>query len=109
MPSVGRIRNFAFAALFVSTALLLACTRTSATAPPDAAPALVAFASDEGWSASPARVRRPISRHGEPVRAQYNGLFCGPTSAAIVLNAVRGRSADFPRDHSRLRKEDLQF
>jgi hypothetical protein len=35
--------------------------------------------------------------------------FCGPTSAAIVLNAIRGRSADLPRDRSRLREEDLRY
>jgi hypothetical protein len=41
--------------------------------------------------------------------ADSNGAFCGPTSAAIVLNAVRGRSPDLPRDHSRLHPEDLQY
>ena len=41
--------------------------------------------------------------------AQSNPAFCGPTSAAIVLNAVRGRSPDLPRDRSRLREEDLRY
>ena len=40
--------------------------------------------------------------------AQLNGAFCGPTSAAIVLNAVRNRGAGLPRDHDRLRPEDLR-
>ena len=41
--------------------------------------------------------------------AQYNGAFCGPTSAAIVLNTVNSRRADLQRDHTRLRKDDVQF
>ena len=54
MLAVGWIRSFAFAALFATTALLPACatydigTRTSAEAPLNVAPTLVAFASDEG-------------------------------------------------------------
>jgi hypothetical protein len=40
---------------------------------------------------------------------ESNGAFCGPTAAAIVLNAVRGRSTDLPRDRSRLHSEDLQY
>ena len=40
--------------------------------------------------------------------AQSNAAFCGPTTAAIVLNTARGRSPDLPRDRSRLRPEDLQ-
>ena len=40
--------------------------------------------------------------------AQLNRAFCGPASAAIVLNTVRNRSADLPRDHDRLRPDDLR-
>jgi hypothetical protein len=32
--------------------------------------------------------------------AQSNVAFCGPTTAAIVLNAVRSGSRDLPRDQS---------
>ena len=41
--------------------------------------------------------------------AQSNVAFCGPTTAAIVLNAVRSASRDLPRDQSRLRPEDLRY
>ncbi len=71
---------------------------------------LVPFSSEEGL----ARIARSTAKVDFPVlanqfEAQSNATFCGPTSAAIVLNAVRGRSADLPRDRSRLRTEDLQY
>ena len=70
---------------------------------------LVPFASDEGLarlSRSDARVNFPTLAN--QFEAEYNGAFCGPASAAIVLNAVRGRSPDLPRDKSRLRADDLK-
>ena len=116
MPAIGRIRKFAFAALLATAALISACathdagTRTSGDAPLNAAPALVPFASDEGMARlARANAKADFALLANQFEAQYNGLFCGPTSAAIVLNAMRSRRADLPRDHSRLRKEDLQF
>lgn len=109
------IRKVAFA-LLITAALLPACAthdagrRTSADATLNAAPGLVPFASDEGMARlARASAKADFARLANQFEAQYNGAFCGPTSAAIVLNAVRSRSADLPRDHSRLRKEDLQF
>ena len=77
--------------------------------PPAAEPALVAFATDEGL----ARLARSNAKVGfaplaNQFEAQLNGAFCGPTTAAIVLNTVRNRSADLPRDHDRLRPDDLK-
>jgi len=71
---------------------------------------LVAFASDEGMSRlarSPAKVDFPALAN--QFEAQTNSMFCGPTTAAIVLNAVRARSSDLPRDSSRLRADDLRY
>lgn len=70
---------------------------------------LIAFDSDEGL----ARLARAVAKADFPAlanqfEAQSNAAFCGPTTAAIVLNALRGRNADLPRDRSRLRAEDLQ-
>ena len=70
---------------------------------------LVAFSSDEGL----ARLARAAAKLDFPAlanqfEAQSNSAFCGPTTAAMVLNAVRGRSPDLPRDRSRLRAEDFQ-
>jgi hypothetical protein len=114
MLPIGPIRKFAFAALLATVVLLPGCathaagTRTSAEAP--RAPALISFASDEGLARlARASAKADFALLANQFEAQYNGLFCGPTSAAIVLNALRSRSGDLPRDHSRLRKEDLQF
>lgn len=73
-------------------------------------PALVSFASEEGLT----RLARSTAKLDFPAlanqfEAQSNGAFCGPTTAAIVLNAVHGRRNDLPRDRSRLRPADLQF
>jgi hypothetical protein len=96
-------------------ALLLALVQLSGTFAKDASSAyaaqeLVPFSSDEGL----VRLVRSTAKVDFPVlanqfEAQSNPAFCGPTSAAIVLNAVRGRSADLPRDRSRLREEDLRY
>ncbi len=71
---------------------------------------LVPFSSEEGLARlvrSNAKVDFPsLANQFEP---QSNGAFCGPTTTAIVLNTVRGRSADLPRDRSRLRPEDFQY
>lgn len=72
--------------------------------------ALVAFASEEGLT----RLSRAAAKVDFPAlanqfEAQSNGAFCGPTTAAIVLNAVHGRRADLPRDRGRLRPADLQY
>ena len=79
-------------------------------APPAVVQGLVAFGSDEGME----RLVRAGAKLAFPAlanqfEAQSNAAFCGPTSAAIVLNALRGRGADLPRDRSRLRAEDLQY
>jgi hypothetical protein len=76
----------------------------------DAVAALVPFASEEGL----ARLARSGAKVDFPAlanqfEAQLNGAFCGPTSAAIVLNTIRSRSTDLPRDHDRLRSDDLRF
>jgi hypothetical protein len=107
-----------FSVLFTTAALLLSACASQTPVPnlrtssieAKASIALVPFSSEEGAAR--------LSRSGEKAifaalvnqfEAQYNGAFCGPTSAAIVLNTVNSRSADLPRDHTRLRKEDVQF
>lgn len=77
---------------------------------PGLAQGLVSFNSDEGI----ARLTRanakadfpPLANQFEP---QSNAAFCGPTTAAIVLNAARSGSRDLPRDRSRLHPEDLRY
>ncbi len=96
-------------AVLLATALVPpALARDEST--PALAQALVPFASDEGM----ARLARSAAKLDFPVlanqfEAQSNAAFCGPTTAAIVLNALHGRSPDLPRDHSRLGADDLRF
>jgi hypothetical protein len=111
------IRSLVSAALFATVMLLSACaTHGPATNPAttsikaNAFFALVPFATDEGMARlgrSDAKV--DFAALANQFEAQYNGAFCGPTSAAIVLNTVHSRSANLPRDHARLRKDDVQF
>jgi Phytochelatin synthase len=96
-------------------ALLLATVQFSGTFAENAPSAivvqeLVPFSSDEGL----ARLARSTAKVDFPAladqfEAQANPAFCGPASAAIVLNAIGGRSPDLPRDRSRLRPEDLRY
>ena len=73
-------------------------------------PALVTFASDEGLARlSRSSARTAFAALANQFEAQSNAAFCGPTTAAIVLNAARGRSAELPHDRSRLHAEDLQY
>ena len=73
-------------------------------------PDLVAFNSDEGL----ARLARSTAKADFAALAnqfepQSNGAFCGPTTAAIVLNAVHAGSKDQPRDRSRLSEAELHY
>jgi len=89
-------------------ALLLALT-LSVASQLTIAGELVDFTTDEGI----ARLARSTAKAdfaalGNQFEAQPNGLFCGPTSAAIVLNALAGRQSTLPRDRSRLSTDDLR-
>lgn len=76
---------------------------------PVSKPELIAFASDEGLRRlARSGARGNFALLANQYEAQLNGAFCGPTSAAIVLNAVRNRGADLPRDHGRLKPDDLR-
>ena len=99
----------------IALAIFLATSQVPAAFALDNAPAvvsqeLVPFASNEGL----ARLARSTAKVDFPAlanqfEAQSNAAFCGPTSAAIVLNTIRGRSADLPHDRSRLRAEDFKY
>jgi hypothetical protein len=88
--------------------VLSAGLRAQETRPVEAQ-ALLAFASEEGLtrlSRAPAKADFPTLAN--QFEAQSNAAFCGPTTAAIVLNAIAGASRDLPRDRSRLRSDDLK-
>lgn len=70
---------------------------------------LVAFNSEEGIARlARARAKVDFPALANQFEAQSNIAFCGPTTAAIVLNALRNGSPDLPRDRSRLRPGDTQ-
>jgi hypothetical protein len=76
--------------------------------PATQSPGLVSFASEEGM----VRLARSTARADFPAlanqfEAQYNTVFCGPATAAIVLNALVGRSDETPRDRIRFRPDDF--
>lgn len=86
-----------------------AATSAPPTSAPAAAPALVPFATEEGLRRlASADVKRGFAALANQYEAQLNVAFCGPTTAAIVLNAARTRSPELPRDHGRLREGDLK-
>jgi Phytochelatin synthase len=96
--------------------LLLACACVAGSLADEAplpvqasASALLPFASEEGL----ARLARSTARADFPTlanqfEAQSNAAFCGPTTAAIVLNTLRAQSPELPRDRTRLSAQDLQ-
>jgi len=105
---MSRIARLGLAVMLATTLAAAALARDEV--PPVVAQGLVAFASDEGMARlarSPAKVDFPALAN--QFEAQTNSMFCGPTTAAIVLNAVRARSSDLPRDSSRLRADDLRY
>jgi len=105
---MSRIARLGLAVVLATTLAAPALARDEV--PPVVAQGLVAFASDEGMARlarSPAKVDFPALAN--QFEAQTNSMFCGPTTAAIVLNAVRARSSDLPRDSSRLRADDLRY
>ncbi len=102
------------AASCAALVLVLAACAAAPDAAPDAtaralsSQSLLPFASEEGL----ARLARASAKADFPLlanqfEAQSNAAFCGPTTAAIVLNALRGRTSELPRDRSRLREADL--
>src|SRR3974390_2844341 len=105
---MGVLARLAVAFFLAAGQLTAACAQDNATTV--VSQELVPFASDEGLarlSRSDARVNFPALAN--QFEAEYNGAFCGPTSAAIVLNAVEGHNPTLPRDKSRFRADDLKY
>ncbi len=96
----------------IAFAILLATSGIAPTLAQDAAgaaPALVAFNSDDGIARlARAKAKADFAGLANQFEAQSNIAFCGPTTAAIVLNTARNGSPDLPRDRSRLRPGDTQ-
>ena len=71
---------------------------------------LVAFSSDEGMARlARSQAKADFATLANQFEAQTNSAFCGPTTAAVVLNALRTRSSALPRDPSRLQVGDTRY
>jgi len=99
----------------VASALLLTgALHTLALARDEAVPLrvqmLVPFASAEGLDRlARAAAKSDFAPLANQFEAQATIAFCGPTSAAIVLNALRPQDREAPRDRSRLQPADAQY
>ena len=94
----------------IASALLLCTSFATAQAGDTTAPLQPAlpFATDEGMARlARASAKADFATLANQFEAQSNIAFCGPTSAAIVLNALFAGSPGLPRDHSRLKPHDL--
>jgi len=96
--------------VLAATFLIMASVLARDVVAPGHTAALVPFSSDEGL----ARLGRSTAKAdfatlANQYEAQTNTMFCGPTSAAIVLNAINTRRSELPRDRSRIREGDLRF
>ena len=102
------VKSFRIALSIVLASFVASCASGRNEPPATQSPGLVAFASEEGM----VRLARSTARADFPAlanqfEAQYNAAFCGPTTAAIVLNALSGRSDEAPRDGARFRPDDF--
>jgi len=97
-----------FFALLLAAGLATPAFALDATAP--ATPELTSFSSDDGLARlARASAKADFAALANQFEAQTNAAFCGPTTSAIVLNAMHARSATLPRDRSRLQAGDLRF
>lgn len=97
--------------LSIVVSAVVACAAPgSGTPPTPEQPALTAFATDEGLARlARSNAKADFAALANQFEPQYNTHFCGPATAAIVLNTMRGSARDLPRDRSRLRAEDLRY
>ena len=104
---MGQFWRWAIGVVVASALVGPALALDGAAAP--SAPGLVRFNSDEGLARlARASVKRDFAALANQFEAQSNVAFCGPTTAAIVLNALRAGSKELPRDRSRLSAQDWQ-
>lgn len=97
------------AALLVTATFLPSALARDETVPVRI-PVLVPFASAEGLDRlARATGRSDFAPLANQFEAQVTIAFCGPTSAAIVLNALDPQGVEAPRDRSRLTPADALY
>lgn len=71
---------------------------------------LVPFNSAEGLARlASSNAKADFAALANQFEAQYNAIFCGPASAAIVLNTLAKGNQKLPRDTNRLQSKDTKY
>ncbi len=99
--------------IFYSIIMLLitACSATKNTTRLDD-PSIISWSSVEGISRlEESDYKTDFFKLANHFESQHNKIFCGPTSAAIVLNSLRVRngSMQIPEDKTLLHQADLKY
>jgi len=105
---MNRMARLGIAALLAASLATPALAREAVA--PVAARGLVAFSSEEGLARlARSDAKADFAALANQFEAQANSIFCGPTTAAIVLNALHQRSPTLPRDRTRLHAGDERY
>ena len=91
--------------------LITACSISKNSIEPDEQ-SIVGWGSIEGISRlEESNYKTDFFKLANQFESQHNKIFCGPTSAAIVLNSLRVRngSIQIPEDRTLLTQSDLQY
>lgn len=91
--------------------LITACSISNNTVKPDKQ-TIVDWGSPEGINRlEESDYKTDFFKLANHFESQHNKIFCGPTSAAIVLNSLRVRngSVQIPEDKTLLNQSDLQY
>ena len=107
-----KIMKCTLSIFYITTLLsITACTVSKSTIKSDDQP-IVAWGSTEGISRlEESRYKTDFFKLANHFESQHNKIFCGPTSAAIVLNSLRIRngSVQIPEDKTLLNQSDLKY
>lgn len=105
MSSLARIATTLLAAVALHASALADDTRAASRSQ-----ALVPFASAEGMDRlARSNAKTDFAPLANQFEAQATIAFCGPTTAAIVLNAMAPQGVEAPRDRSRLLPADSRY
>lgn len=93
-------------AIFATFTLLIACQSVSFRQDHATTEELISFDSEESMKRlSNSKAKVDFFSLANQFEAQSNALFCGPTSAAIILNAIRSnKKSILPKDRNRLNR-----
>jgi len=106
------LRKYTSVTIYIVIAVVLNACTTIGTVQKITDPAIVSWGADEGIKRlEESQYKVDFFKLANHFESQNNKLFCGPASAAIVLNALRVRNSAIrlPEDSSLLNDSDQQF